>query len=90
MATRSFDEMMVIDTPEKAANLNAAYQDYLERGPLVFDGPDLVEEGEKYLRENLIGLMNSFILYEIGKNAAKDLNQMAIFICTYSEKPVNE
>jgi len=45
MATSSFYEMMIIDTPEKSANPNAAYQDYLKRGPLVFNGPDLIEDG---------------------------------------------
>ena len=34
MATSSFDEMMVIDTPEAARNLEAAFWDAEVRGPL--------------------------------------------------------
>ena len=47
MPTWSFDEMMVIDTPEKAAALNAAYYAAKKRGPLKLKGrassPDIVE-----------------------------------------------
>ncbi|MCL1984739.1 MAG: hypothetical protein FWG58_05025 [Methanomassiliicoccaceae archaeon] len=55
MATSSFYEMMRIDTPEKAAALNAAYHDAEERGPLTFEGPtfdELLEEGRQFLRDN--------------------------------------
>jgi hypothetical protein len=55
MATSSFDEMMVIDTPEAAANLNAAYWEAERRGPLKFEGPsveELLERGEEFLRNN--------------------------------------
>jgi len=55
MATSSFDEMMVIDTPEAAANLNAAYWAAEKRGPLNFDHIDLDEElkrGEEFLKNN--------------------------------------
>jgi hypothetical protein len=44
MATKSFDEMMVIDTPEAARNLEAAYYAALERGPLNLDHIDVDEE----------------------------------------------
>ena len=55
MATSSFDEMMMIDTPEKKRNLEAAYYAALERGPLVFDGPsidELLKESEEFLKNN--------------------------------------
>ena len=55
MATSSFDEMMVIDTPEKARNLEAAFWAAEKRGPLEFDGIDIVEDlrrGREFLRNN--------------------------------------
>ena len=55
MATKSFDEMMVIDTPEKAAALNAAYWDAEKRGPHKTEGPsfsELVKRGEEFLESN--------------------------------------
>ena len=55
MATSSFDEMMVIDTPEAARNLEAAYYAAEKRGPLKFEGPSLEEllrRGEEFLRNN--------------------------------------
>ena len=47
--------MMVIDTPEAAANLNAAYWEAVKRGPLKFDGIDIeaeLERGREFLRKN--------------------------------------
>jgi hypothetical protein len=55
MATQSFDEMMIIDTPEKAAALNAAFLAAKKRGPLKFDGPsidEMLKEGEEFLKNN--------------------------------------
>jgi hypothetical protein len=55
MATRSFDEMMVIDTPDAAANLNAAYWEAERRGPLKFEGPGILEklkESKEYIKNN--------------------------------------
>ena len=55
MATKSFDQMMVIDTPEKAAALNAAYYAAKKRGPLKFEGPSIFEmlkEGEEFIKNN--------------------------------------
>ena len=55
MATSSFDEMMVIDTPEAAENLNKAYRDSLKRGPLNLDHIDFegeLERGREFLRNN--------------------------------------
>jgi hypothetical protein len=54
MATKSFDEMMVIDTPEAAANLNKAYRDAVKRGPMVFEGKalEMLRESEEYLKNN--------------------------------------
>jgi len=55
MATSSFDEMMIIDTPEAARNLEAAYYESLERGPWVPNGPsmdELLKESEEFLKNN--------------------------------------
>ncbi|MCL2711705.1 MAG: hypothetical protein FWD37_00285 [Methanomassiliicoccaceae archaeon] len=55
MATKSFDEMMVIDTPEAARNLEKAYYEALERGPMKFDGPsidEILERGREFRRNN--------------------------------------
>jgi len=55
MATSSFDEMMVIDTPEKARNLEAAFWAAEKRGPLKFEGPgieEMLERGREFLRNN--------------------------------------
>jgi hypothetical protein len=55
MATSSFDEMMVIDTPEAAANLAAAFREAMARGPMKFEGPsidELLERGREFLRKN--------------------------------------
>jgi len=55
MATSSFYEMLVIDTPEAAKNLEAAYDAAMKRGPLVIEGPDideLLRESEEFFRKN--------------------------------------
>jgi len=55
MATKSFDETMVIDTPEAAANLEAAFREAMERGPMKFDGPsidELLKRGEEFIENN--------------------------------------
>ena len=55
MAIQSFNEMLEIDTPEKAARLVAAFEAAERRGPLVFEGKSvfqLLEEGEAYLRDH--------------------------------------
>ena len=55
MATSSFDEMMVIDTPEAAENLNAAFREAEKRGPLNLDYKEFEEElrrGEEFLKNN--------------------------------------
>jgi len=55
MATSSFYEMMTIDTPEAARNLEAAYEAYLKNGPHVIEGPSIFEklkEGEQFLEDN--------------------------------------
>ncbi|MCL2143609.1 MAG: hypothetical protein FWH44_05065 [Methanomassiliicoccaceae archaeon] len=55
MATSSFDEMMVIDTPEKARNLEAAFWEAEKRGPLKLDHIGIEEElreGEEFIKNN--------------------------------------
>ena len=55
MATSSFDEMMVIDTPEAARNLEAAFYAAEKRGPLKLDHIDFEEElrrGREFLKNN--------------------------------------
>ncbi|MCL2712817.1 MAG: hypothetical protein FWD37_06055 [Methanomassiliicoccaceae archaeon] len=55
MATSSFYEMLVIDTPEAARNLERAYYAAEKRGPLKLEGPDIeeiLESGREYLRNN--------------------------------------
>jgi len=55
MATKSFDEMLVIDTPEAARNLEAAFYAAKERGPMVFEGPsidELLEIGREHVRND--------------------------------------
>jgi len=55
MATKSFDEMLVIDTPEAARNLEAAFREAMERGPIKIEGPsidELLERGREFLRNN--------------------------------------
>ena len=55
MATSSFDEMMIIDTPEAARNLEAAFWAAEKRGPLKFEGPSFEErlrEGEEFIKNN--------------------------------------
>jgi hypothetical protein len=55
MATSSFYEMLVIDTPEAARNLEAAYDAAVKRGPLVIEGPDIddmLREGREFLKNN--------------------------------------
>ena len=47
--------MLEIDTPEKVANLVAAYEAAKKRGPLVFEGKsifELLKEGEEFFRNN--------------------------------------
>jgi len=54
MATKSFDQMMVIDTPEKAAALNAAYYAAKKRGPLEIDidVDAMLRETEEFMKNN--------------------------------------
>ena len=55
MATSSFDEMMVIDTPEAARNLEAAFREAEKRGPLNLDYKEFEEilrRGEEFLKNN--------------------------------------
>jgi len=54
MATSSFYEMMVIDTPEKARNLVKAFEAAEKRGPLTSDSNifEQLEEGRKFLKDN--------------------------------------
>ena len=55
MATSSFYEMLTIDTPEAARNLEAAYDAAVKRGPMEFEGPSIHEklrESEEFLRNN--------------------------------------
>jgi len=51
MATQSFDEMMEIDTPEKARNLELAYEDAKNRKKVVFESTIL--EDLRKSKENL-------------------------------------
>jgi hypothetical protein len=47
--------MMVIDTPEKARNLEKAFRDAEKRGPLKFEGPsfdEIIREGEEFFKNN--------------------------------------
>ncbi|MCL2143745.1 MAG: hypothetical protein FWH44_05775 [Methanomassiliicoccaceae archaeon] len=56
MATQSFDEMMIIDTPEKARNLEAAFWEAERRGPLKFEGPsfeELLRREDEFIKNNL-------------------------------------
>ena len=46
MATQSFDEMMEIDTPEKARNLELAYEDAKNRKNTVFESTILKDLAE--------------------------------------------
>lgn len=52
MATKSFYEMMVIDTDEKLDNLVRAFRDAEKRGPYIptTDVFKELEEGEKLIR----------------------------------------
>ena len=55
MATQSFNEMLEIDTPEKAARLVAAFEAAEKRGPIIFNEKSVfkeLEEGEEYFRNN--------------------------------------
>jgi len=54
MATRSFYEMMEIDTQEKADRLVEAYRAAEKRGPMVNDSNvfEQLEEGRKFLKDN--------------------------------------
>ncbi|MDR0791548.1 MAG: hypothetical protein LBE47_03305 [Methanomassiliicoccaceae archaeon] len=55
MAKSSFDEMMVIDTPEAARNLEAAYWEAEKRGPLKLEGPsfdEILRKGQEFLKNN--------------------------------------
>ena len=50
-----YDTLLVVDTPEAAANLNAAFWEAEKRGPLNLDHIDFekeLEEGREYLRNN--------------------------------------
>ena len=50
-----YDIPMVIDTPEAARNLEAAFREAMERGPMKFEGPsinELLERGREFLRNN--------------------------------------
>ena len=47
--------MMVIDTPEKARNLEKAFRDAEKRGPLKFDGPsfdEVLKDSDEFFRNN--------------------------------------
>ena len=52
MATQSFNEMMEVDTAEKAKNLVKAFEVAEKRGPLETDGSffEMQEAGREYLR----------------------------------------
>jgi len=55
MATKSFDEMLIIDTSEAAANLVAAFREAMERGPIKIEGPsidELLKRGEEFIENN--------------------------------------
>jgi len=57
MATQSFDEMMEIDTPEKARNLELAYEDAKNRKKTIFESTileDLRKSKENLKREPLL------------------------------------
>ena len=56
MATSSFEEMLVIDTPEAAERLSEAFREAEKRGPYVpkCDFFKLVEEGEKQIKDLVI------------------------------------
>lgn len=57
MATQSFDEMMEIDTPEKARNLELAYEDAKNQKKTVFESTileDLRKSKENLKRESLL------------------------------------
>jgi len=54
MATSSFEEMLVIDTPEVAQRLLEAYEEAEKRGPYIPKCGNfwkLLEESEKYIKD---------------------------------------
>jgi hypothetical protein len=55
MATRSFYEMLEIDTPEKARRLAKAFELSKDREPAVFSNDILkeLEMGEEHIRGNV-------------------------------------
>jgi len=57
MATSSFEEMLVIDTPEVAERLLKAFENAEKRGPYVPKCGDfwkLLEESEKHIKDLVI------------------------------------
>jgi len=63
MATKSFDEMMIIDTPEKARNLEIAFWKGEAIKALGLDGPSILESGvraEEFFMNNP-GWLEGFI-----------------------------
>jgi len=64
MATQSFDEMMTIDTPEAARNLERAFWEGEAREALNFEGPSILESFEKAAEffKNNPGWLDNFII----------------------------
>jgi len=56
MATSSFEEMLVIDTPEVAERLLKAFENAEKRGPYVptCNFRKMLEEGEKHIKDLVI------------------------------------
>jgi len=56
MATSSFEEMLVIDSPEVAQRLLEAYEEAERRGPYVptCNFRKMLEEDEKYIKDIII------------------------------------
>jgi len=63
MATKSFDEMMIIDTPEKARNLEIAFWRGAARNALATENPSVLEsfEKEEEFFKNNPGWLEEFI-----------------------------
>jgi len=79
-----YDSPLVIDTPEAAANLEAAFREAMERGPLKFEGPsidEVLESGREFLRNNP-GYLDRLVekVKERARQNGEDLNQMVTFI----------
>jgi len=56
MATSSFEEMLVIDTPEVAERLLKAFENAEKRGPYVptCNFRKMLDESEKYIKDLVI------------------------------------